>query len=310
MDLRFSVRMCAPALAVLLLISSSASSQTTDIKVQIINSPPKAYDVYASPVVKSGQTDVVWCTAALEDLNSYKDIRNESAYVGVPSDGGYLQKQESDLMDSDQVSVIKGTLMAGFVLGPQATGGRWACVVEGWDNAGAKASNKTTFMVYPRTCGNKVQDAGEESIDCGGPCMGCSCVNSVQDGGEIGLDCGGPCMGCADKGALNITSPLEVTAGEVIPVQVNVGNKGMVSLVRVTKPSGKSIVFKTEDSGVLTLNSDETGTWTIQADMYGYQGAQTQVEVKTSIMTYVVVAIVLLAAVVLVLIVLRARKKG
>jgi hypothetical protein len=303
------VNKCAAAALIIALLALMSSSQVTEVRVQIVNSPPKAYDVRATPVVKSGQTDIVWCTGVLEDLNSYKDFKTQSAFIGVPSSGGYIQRQESDLFNAEQVSIIKGQIVSGFVLPAQTTPGDWACVIQGSDNADAKASNSSTFKIAPQTCANKVKDQSEENVDCGGPCIPCHCYNGVKDENEAGIDCGGQCLACTDKGPMTITAPEAITSGEVISVQVKSGNKGMISLIRATKPSGKTIVFKTEESGILTLPSDETGTWNITADMYGYKPALVQVQVKTSMITYLIAAVIMLAVAVLILIVVKSRKK-
>jgi len=293
----------------LLALLVPVSPQITEVRVQIVNSLPKAYDVAASSVVKSGQTDIVWCTGTLEDLNSFKDFKSVQAFVGMPSEGGYILRQDSDLLDAEQVSVIKGQVLAGFVLGPQVQPGQWACVISGKDSADAKASNSSAFKVAPKTCNDRIMDAGEESADCGGPCLPCHCYNGVQEPAEDGLDCGGQCQACQDKGSLSLAAPKEVTTGEVISVQVKSENKGMASIIRVTKPGGKTIVFKTEDSGVLNLQSDETGTWKITADMYGYRPAAAQVLVKSSMTPIIIGAIVLLAVAVLALILMKAKRK-
>ncbi|MFH0863268.1 MAG: hypothetical protein V1875_09625 [Candidatus Altiarchaeota archaeon] len=297
------------ATIILLTLLLPASSQMTEIKVQIVNSLPKAYDVAASSVVKSGQTDIVWCTGSLEDLNSYKDIKTVQAFIGMPSSGGYIQRQEQDFLAAEQTSVIKGEIVAGFVLGPQAQPGEWACVITGQDSGDAKASNASTFKVAPKTCENGLTDGGEESVDCAGQCLQCHCFNGVLDDREIGVDCGGVCTSCPGKGTLALAAPKEVTTGEVISVQVKSDNKGMASLIRATKPSGKTIVFKTEDSGVLNLQSDETGIWNITADLYGYKPATAQVQVNTSMTPIIIGAVILLGLAVLALIVQRSRKK-
>ncbi|HSH67787.1 MAG TPA: M43 family zinc metalloprotease [Bacteroidia bacterium] len=48
-------------------------------------------------------------------------------------------------------------------------------------------------------CNNKIKDANETGVDCGGPdCLPCNhCTNKIQDAGEFGIDCGGPdCPPC------------------------------------------------------------------------------------------------------------------
>lgn len=302
MDYSRVLRLCL-ALITISSAMQTASAQVTDIKVQIINSPPKTLDSYAPAVVKSGGTDVAWCMATVEDLNSFKDIQKEAAYIESPA------RQESDYISVEQTSVLKGDILVGFVLPESADAGAYTCVIEATDNSDAKASAKPGFKAYPKTCADKAQDAGETGIDCGGPCMPCTCADGVMDGAETGVDCGGPCQYCRDKGQLAITVPPAVTAGEVIPVQVKSGNKGMTSLIRAVKPSGKTIVFKADESGVLNLNSDETGVWRIQADLYGFGPAEASVEVKASMTPYILVSVAVLIIAVLALIVLRGRKK-
>jgi len=298
----------AVILAVLLLASLS-SSQVTDVKVQIVNSPPKVGDVHPSSVVKSGGTDIVWCTATAEDLNSFKDIKTTSAFIGIPSDAGFIQRVDTSFMESQQVSVVKGNVIVGFAVSADTRPGEWNCVVEVADGAEDKATNKSAFKIYPESCGNKKQDSGEENVDCGGPCMPCHCGNGVQDDGEAAVDCGGPCGPCIFKGALALTVPETLTVGEVLSVQVKSGNMGIASLLRVTRPDGKTTVYKTDDSGVINVETDQTGGWKIQADMLGYKGAEAGVQVKTSPIVYVAVAIALLAIAVLALAILRTKKK-
>jgi len=291
-------------------LSSLTSSQTAEIKVQILNTPPKAYNVYAANVVKTNQSAVVWCTGVLEDLNSFKDFKTETAFIGISSNGGYIQRRECDFIDVYQTSVTQGTVLAGFVVGPEAAAGEWSCVIEGADNADAKATNKTSFMIYPQTCDNKIMDSGETNIDCGGPCTPCTCFNGVQDEGEADADCGGPCTYCTGKGTLSLAAPNEVTAGEVITVQVSTGgNRGMKSLVRATKPNGETIVFNTDDSGMVTLTSDEAGEWRIKAELYGYRPAEARVQVKTPVTPYILAAVAVLALAVLALVTVKSRRK-
>ena len=48
------------------------------------------------------------------------------------------------------------------------------------------------------TCDDGVQNQGEQSVDCGGPCAACpTCSDGAQNQGEQGVDCGGPCSPCA-----------------------------------------------------------------------------------------------------------------
>jgi hypothetical protein len=282
MDSSRQLRPWLITLTALLLITPAACAQITDIKVQIVNAKPKAQSVHATSIVKSAATDVVWCTGVLADLNSYKDFKILKAYIGIPSEEGYIQKMESDFLVDEQTSVTEGLVTAGFVLTESAAYGTWNCVIEGVDHADDKASGQASFTVSPASCDNGAQDMSEESLDCGGSCLPCSCKNGVEDKGETGTDCGGPCGYCPDKGLLMLTVPPTVNSGDVITIQVKAADKGVASLIRATKPSGKLIVFKTDDSGVLNLNSDEAGRWRIQADLYGYAPAEGTVEVKSN----------------------------
>jgi hypothetical protein len=50
----------------------------------------------------------------------------------------------------------------------------------------------------PSSCNDKIQNEGEEDVDCGGPCDPCaSCFDGMQNGGEYDIDCGGPCDPCS-----------------------------------------------------------------------------------------------------------------
>jgi len=50
------------------------------------------------------------------------------------------------------------------------------------------------------SCSDGIQNQGETSVDCGGPCPACppspSCNDGIQNQGETGIDCGGPCPAC------------------------------------------------------------------------------------------------------------------
>jgi hypothetical protein len=88
-----------------------------------------------------------------------------------------------------------------------------------------KASNNKTMekkIVVGGSCNNRVKDANESDIDCGGPCQGCAinktcrtgsdcasnncrnhkcaasgCNDGAKDGDETDVDCGGSCDPCA-----------------------------------------------------------------------------------------------------------------
>jgi len=299
-------------LAVYLLSCIAASQTATEVKVQIINSPPVAYDVQATSIVKSNSTSIVWCTGAAEDLNSFRDIKIESAFIGMPSEAGFLQKRSPNFLQTEQVSVIKGIVLAGFVTDSTTPYGKWACVVQASDSSEAKGENKTFFTIAPESCGDGIQDYSEESIDCGGSCTPCTCFNGVQDGTETGVDCGGLCKYCREKGTLSLTLPSDVSFGEVVPIQVKTDNKGMVSLIRATKPDGGYIVFKTDDSGVFTLKPDQVGVWKINADLYGFAPAQANVNVRTPMTTYLIYAVAAVIVLLIIYVIYQKliRKKG
>ncbi len=46
-------------------------------------------------------------------------------------------------------------------------------------------------------CFNKIKDANEEGVDCGGLCVKCAtCFDRIQNQNETNIDCGGPCLAC------------------------------------------------------------------------------------------------------------------
>ncbi|MFH1055388.1 MAG: hypothetical protein V1744_04770 [Candidatus Altiarchaeota archaeon] len=305
MDSSTTLRFC-----ILMILAStliySVSAQTSEVTVRIINSQPKVLGLYANPIVKPSQTEIIWCASTLEDLNSFKDLTSQKAFI-VASSG---VKKYPDLSYSEQTAISRGFFLTGFVLDSTAPEGVWSCEVECSDTAGDRASNQTPFTVFQASCGNGVQDAGEEKTDCGGGCMPCACKNGVKDDEEAGVDCGGQCKYCTDKGDLKLTVPSAVNVGETIPVDVKAGKNGIVSLVRVTKPSGKYLIFRTDDSTHLAIPSDEAGTWLVQADLYGYVPAEAKVNVRTPTTTYVVGAVVVIVLLAIIyLLYKRFRKK-
>jgi hypothetical protein len=293
---------CLLAAVIITFAPLSATSQTMDVKVQILNSPPKAYGVYATSLVKSDGTDVVWCIGWADDLNGFQDINWETAHLLTPSGDVYKPKTEASLIRVEQDSVTAGTVLAGFVIDPEAPTGEWSCLMEVKDRAGDQAQDKSTFKVYPPSCADKA--------NCGGECLPCECFNGITDGGETGPDCGGPCQSCAPKDLLLLTAPSQVYNGELMSLKVEArhddGLTGVASLVRVIRPSGKITVYKTDKAGLLTLVSDESGRWDMRADLYGFEEAKANVEVKTPLTTYIFMA---LGALVLIEAAILVRKR-
>jgi hypothetical protein len=292
-----------------LLIASCACAQTASVRVQIVNIPPRVADVQAPPVVKSGGSDVAWCLAGVEDLNSFRDVKVETLFVGIPSEGGFVGRTGSDFLSVEQTSVIRGVAVAGFVLGADAPVGKWACVAEAADTAEDKGENRTDFQALPTACGNGVSDGGEEAADCGGQCVPCTCGNGVRDGGEEAVDCGGQCRYCTSKGALALTMPSALNAGEVATIQAKSGNNGVSCLMRATRPDGKLLVFKTDDSGVWGLQTEEPGIWRIQADLYGYVPTEGTFEVRGPPTNYLIPAAVIALIIIVALHMLMRRRR-
>ncbi len=74
---------------------------------------------------------------------------------------------------------------------------------------------------YQPTCDDSIQNQGEESVDCGGPCPPCkvpSCTDGIQNQDEQGIDCGGPCAPCEIKKFAKIPV-IELPAEFEIPKQ-------------------------------------------------------------------------------------------
>ncbi len=284
-------------MSLLLLLLSTASAQLTDVEVKIVNAKPSTHSLHATSVVKSDSSNVVWCVGVVEDRNSYVDLRSKKAFIGMRSNGGYIQQRDSSFLVAEQESVTSGSILAGFYLGRNTPYGVWSCVIECTDNAEDKAVNSTTFVVAPSHCGNNALDENEEAVDCGGPCLPCSCGNGVLDEGEEDVDCGGPCIMCT-SGSLTLSAPSEIVKDGALEVRVTAGGEGVKSLVRVTKPGGETMVSSTDDAGRLTLEADTAGEWFLQADLYGYEPAEAAVGVKVDYTPYLiaVAAIALLAA--------------
>ena len=77
-----------------------------------------------------------------------------------------------------------------------------------WSSDVANAAKRPYLHVCynAATCDDGLQNQGEQSVDCGGPCSACpTCDDGVQNQGEVGVDCGGPCTSCetCDDGVQN-----------------------------------------------------------------------------------------------------------
>jgi len=297
-------------LMALALLSAYGAAQKSDISVKIINSPPQVKDVWASSVPAPAASSIVWCTAACEDLNSYKDLISPAAYIGMPDGEGIRDRKDADLISFGQESVIRGRVLAGFVIGSDTKQGPWECVIESKDTIGDAGKGRAEFKVMPGFCGNGKQDPSETGMDCGGPCMPCTCINGAPDEGETGSDCGGPCGLCEPEGKLSITVPKQAFVGDVISAQVKAGNKGMRSLVRVERPDGKLHVFSTDDSGVVNIGAELSGNWGISADLLGYAPATVAVEVKAPLTNYIIGALAIVVVLLVFVLLLKRRKGG
>ncbi|MBD3388852.1 MAG: hypothetical protein GF416_07275 [Candidatus Altiarchaeales archaeon] len=270
------------ALVLLSFSASPVSCQAADLKVKIINSLPKVYDVRSSPPSEYG---VVWCAGVAEDLNSMMDIKSASAFMGAPSAGGFSDRLEADFTTLREESTIKGRVYAAFVVDPPPPG--MACVIEVSDNAGDKGLNHSIMSNPPSSCKNGLQDEGEE-----------------------GVDCGGGCVYCQSLGDLSLEAPLEIVSGEEMTVQVTSAGEGVEALVMAFKPSGESIFYGTDESGFLEMKADETGRWKLVAELYGYKPSEKSLEVRASLMSYVIPALVLLVIVVAVVVVVSRKRKS
>ncbi len=299
------MRRLALASVTLLILSQAAASQVTEMRVQILNSPPKAYDARSYSVVKSGGMDVAWCKATVEDLNSFRDIVSLRGYL----EGG--GRVDALLTGSDERSITAGVIYAGFALDRDARAGEWRCAVGGKDNAGDLAEGNSTLDVYPVLCGNRVKDAYEEDADCGGPCMPCSCRNKVLDAGEEGLDCGGPCGYC-EGGNLRLEVPPEAYVGEPAEVLVHYSGVGVKSIIVASGRPGYAKAYATGSSGEANVTFPEAGRYRLRAELLGFQPAEAEVEVKTPLKHYIIpvaVALAVLIAGAAAVLKARARKR-
>ncbi len=296
------------AFASLILIFCAFSSAQSDVKVQILNSPPKAQTASATSVVKDSSTYVVWCKALFEDLNSVADLKSAKAYVGVSSADAILKPKVADFLVSEKKSITEQELLAGFVLKKTDPEGFWACEAEVADTAKDKATAKAMFTVFPSTCSNNAVDAGEQDVDCGGPCMPCSCKNKIIDEAEDGVDCGGDCGCCTKSGELDVYLLESAVEGDTLTAAVSSSGSGVKSLIRVTKPSGECVVLSTDDGGVLEFTVDSPGKWMINADLYGYRGGAAACEVKADLTIYFAAAAVVVVLL-LVFIIILSRKR-
>jgi len=297
------IRRLAFASIMLVLLSQAASPQVTEMRVQILNSPPKAYEPRSYGVVKSGGMDVAWCSSTVEDLNSFKDI---VSLQGRMDGAGRI---DALMTGADERSIVQGFVYAGFALDRDVRAGEWRCTVGGSDNAGARAENSSALQVYPLLCGNRVKDAYEEDADCGGPCMPCTCRNKIRDGGEEGMDCGGPCGPC--KGSnLGLEAPSEAYVGEPVEVLVHSSGVGVKSILVVSGESGYAKAYVTGASGEINVTFPGAGRYRLQAELLGYEPAEVVVEVKTPLTTYLIILAALVMAAAAVILAFRKIRGG
>ena len=268
----------------------SVSSQSSDVNVKIVNSPPTIRDVTAYSQSLSSVPEIVWCSAVFEDLNTFQDIADIELTIALPQSEGFKDIQSPKFTSINRLSVIRGEYVAGFVVDSDETLGPWICMATCRDSAGDVAQNTAVFKLMPPSCGDGILNGDETGIDCGGPCLSCDCSNQVKDEFEEDIDCGGNCNYCKTQ-SLRIIVQDVLEVGDMINIQVMSEDGGMAALVRITDPSGKFNSFHTDDSGVLNIPAEYSGNYVVQADLLGYKNAKRTVLVNSSYPPYVVVAL-------------------
>jgi len=301
----FSPHILLFALLLFTITIGLSSAQTSDVRVRIINSPPKSTSSFSQYPIIDGDSSVVWCGAVFEDLNSFMDFKKfEASYHPTTSPS---KVKSHDFLLAKQDSVVKGQVNAGFVIKGKVDG-EHVCILKAQDSAGDSVSANSTFMVGSAECINQKKDPQESGIDCGGSCKPCSCTNSIIDNGEEGVDCGGPCMFCK-IGELQMKVPAKVGEGEQVKITISAGSEGVKSLVRIEKPSKGIMVTESESDGTLDIIFDESGEWTIYSDLYGYSPTSAKVNVESSLTIYLLIGVAVLVIIAAAVIVYLKTKK-